>query len=98
MTRITLISLLALGVAAPLPTLAASLSPLDSGISLSDPFTAPISSNLTEPTSKAKDKEASDFYFVDGDVLTGAPLRDILPEDQWAAPKAANANNLLIRR
>ncbi|QIE41635.1 hypothetical protein G5B39_06505 [Rhodobacteraceae bacterium SC52] len=98
MTRITLISLLALGLAAPLPTLAASLSPLDAEMSLSDPFNAPAATNLAEPAQQPKDKDASEFRFVDGDVLTGAPLRDILPENQWAAPKAANANNLLIRR
>lgn len=81
---------------------AASLSPLgdtmglDAGLpglgpvpGLSDPTGGP---DLGTPTGTA----AAPFKFVDDTGLDTNPLRSVLPENQWANPKAAQ--NSVIRR
>ncbi|WP_146204983.1 hypothetical protein [Meridianimarinicoccus roseus] len=99
MNRFTVAAFLACVLATPLPALAASLSPLENDLSLDTMLSETPGAGTTTatPTSRSG-KDGSDFQFVDGEVLTGDPLRDILPENQWANPKAANANGLLLRR
>jgi hypothetical protein len=95
MKKIIATALLAL--ACPALAAAASLNPLDGNTSLDAPLdlsNADPTPALHDTVTKPKDRQE----FVDGNIFQGNPLSGMLPENQWAAPKATYAGPLLQRR
>lgn len=76
---------------------AASLTPLNSTVSLTEPLD-PVTFGDPAIFDKSPDLPPAKREFVDGNVFQGNPMRGILPDNQWKAPKPAYAGPLLRNR